>query len=344
MKSRYFACFILFCLLGQIIPTYAADNINSNANTPLTFENAEAWNINVETTLEIPHISSRPAFSRDSQELLYVSGQPLNDAGMVPIYDVSLIVVSLESMKVVKTIKLTQQGDYNILGKSLACSPDGKKVAYGPCGIKGGTNLLFIDLNTSKVIGVACDQNINTGVLMYWPNSTNLDVLSYGAANPNPSYRINLDTLEVSYLPEGLNQADRATFRVQTNKNYSFTRAPLTLNNSSSDLNISSRQQPYTRVLLRNLPTEWGDTLPVIWTPDLRFVLIQSGQLGFDGNIRTSLVKLGLRPTPILDFEIKQLDQTLTTEQRQIIKNAFDTGKRIWLSVYDRKINPLTGC
>jgi hypothetical protein len=337
MKSREFVCFVLLLLLlGKTIPVCGQTFVNTNADASLTFENAEAWNINVETTLELPHVSSQLTFSRDFKNLLYISGQ---DFSGNMIYDISLVVFSLESMKIVKTIKVTQ-GDYSILDRSLACSPDGKKVAYGPFdlrNIRSNTNMFIIDLGNSNVIGVVLDEKINGGARMCWPNSTNLDVLGFRRFS-RPSYRINLDTLEVNDLPTDIDQAERASFRVQTHKNCAF--------DLSASLDVFSRQHPYKRVLLQNAASEISETVPV-WTPDLRYVVIQTRNLGssgnlFDGNTPTSLIKLGLRPTPILDFEIKGLDQTLTPEQRQIIKNTFNEGKRIWLSVYNRKINPLT--
>jgi hypothetical protein len=328
---------MLFLLPAIEIPARAADSADINANTALTFDNAEAWNFIVKDTFDIPNISSQPSFTRDYRELLYVSAQPLSEGGVLENYQVSLIVMSLDSMQVVKTIKLTERGDYGYLGKCIACSPDGKKVVYGPVG--NPTNLFFIDLENSRVIGVSCDPNINrySDVHMYWPTPTRLDVL---ANYNNPSYQINLDTLDVKILPESTAKAESDVFNIQSQKNSVFD--ILAAWNAPLNLNVSSRKYPYKRVLLHNIFPNDGGAVPVIWSPDLRFVVIQKSRECYDGKMPASLVRFGLRPTPMLDFEIRGLDQTLTPEQRQTVKSAFTAGKRIWLSVYDARINPLT--
>ena len=255
---------MLFLLPTIEIPARAADSANIDASTALTFDNAEAWNFMVKDNFKIPDISSRLCFTRDYRELLYVSAQPLNDGGMPEGYQLSLIVWSLDSMQVVKTIIIPKRGDYGYLGKYLACSPDSKKVVYGPVG--SPTNLFFIDLETSRVIGVRCDQRIGGGAQMYWPTPTSLDVL---ADYNNPSYRINLDTLEVNILPDSTVKTESDIYTIQTHKNCVL--------DFSSALNVSEPKYPYKPVLLHDIfQNEYpGGRPPVIWSPDLRFVLIQ---------------------------------------------------------------------
>jgi hypothetical protein len=320
MKYRNYLCFLLFLLLlGWTVSAFATESVDANADASLSFENAEAWNIKIGNVIELPTVNisySRPAFSHDSSRIVYA----VRSDGHA-----SLVVRSVKSFDVLKTIPLEDDvfGWGYIFQMSVAYSPDDKKVVLGPVSV-GDKNLLFIDTDTRKIVGVKAGFNTASGNLIRWPEPNYITVNSYQG--------VNLETLETFTLSEEQN-----VVKLPQQKNFVMDCLPVanfgSVNGDAQfDLRVSSRGHPYMKVLQKGV---WG----VVWSPDLRYILNGFGSAY--GN-SPNLIELGLCSTPALDFDVKGLVQSLTPEQSQIIKNAFNAGKRIWLSVYDRKINPLT--
>ena len=326
MKSHNFACFVFAVIwLGLVIPAHTADSVNPNANDSLTFENAEASNIVIEKTTAFPDLSddvidrADPVFSHDFQRLAYCTAEWGRHVG-------HLIIRSSEDGTIIKDVRLPDGEGH------VAWSPDDKRIVIvwdlAPDDLVVGIqspHLFFVDSDTAKVIEVKIDCAYTIDRVI-WPDQNKLKLMR----RQDPPFEVDLDNLQVSSLPPEVSDVVGKDFQVSKHKN-----CILELD-SNNRLLICDRNRSYSKMLLANMGRF------INYSPDLKYVILKN-EVIHNGlpSVGLKLLKLGMRPTPILDFEIKGLDQTLTPEQRQTIKNGFSAGKRIWLSVYDGKTNPI---
>jgi len=324
--------FALSVMLAGLSPVLAkaaeTNNTNMKASLATSFDDAEAWNMIVKSSHELKNLQCRPIFSRDFRQLIYLDSVQIAKNSVINDFNLCLKVLSMENGSVVKTIKVSNKIPFFHLLLNIALSPDGRKIVCHPvdCLFGPSTNMLFIDLDTSKIIGVKIDNSISLSCMLYWPNSTNIDML-----HVRNQYRINLDTLDFSPLPDNVREAESATFNVQTHKNCIF---------DPNYWSVTSRNHPYTHVLISGILSDRGESLPNIWSPDLRYILMTEYKTENSANTAL-LIKLGLRSTPILDFEINGLAKRVNSEHSQLLRKAFTDKKRIWANIYGAKINAL---
>jgi hypothetical protein len=332
MKSRKFVCFVLLLLLlGQTIPACGQTFVNTNADASLTFENAEAWNIVIKKRIQFPDHSgdikmfySMPTFSHDYQRIIYCvtyGSGPVNSDIFHPLIVLSnsIVIRSVETFEILKTISIGDIGCFP-RGMDVAFSPDEKRAVLGPVCL-GTTNLLFINLNTSKVIGV---EAMTGGQTITWPDDNYIGLGS--------GLGLNLDTLKTfTTSSEQARAIQDLEAHVSKHKN-----CVIELPGGS----VASRNHPYSRVLDPNIRVgSWSR-----WSPDLRYIISSihtGGNANDDKAFSPVLLELGLRPTPTLDFDIKGLNETLTDWNRKYLKESFVGGKKIWAKLYGGKINPL---
>ncbi len=318
-----------------------------SANSP-SFADAEAWQIRVKETWRFPKESSRPAFSHDFRRIAYLVAGPADEepVGLSKPWEVRLVVRWLESRQATRTIRVPVEATF--MPRTIAWSPDDKRIAmasYEGGGGTPGTNMFFIDLTSSKVTGVRFDKGVSQDGLIFWPAPTTL-VVTYRLGSASI---LEIDTLKVL-------QDDRQEDRPKELRNYDYRAMEFgTSNHKNCVLNlrsygfkgldgknlvVDSRHRAHTRVLLQNTVQDDGVSDDwIFWTPDLQYVVFHPPTV-FQPRPAT-LVHLGETGSPILDFRIDTAADSLSPEQLGQLKSAFASGKRVWASVFGKRVNPL---
>ena len=332
MRRLIFLTLSVLSLL-TILSGRAEDTNVSNGLLP-SFENAEAWNIQITKKIDLGNNFlgeiGRPAFSPDFQKLIYCIDDTKNSP---PSFynnnkSASLVIQSVKSGEILKTIKLP---DLFVPNSSVACSPDGSKVVIEEPHLD---KFLFVDLKTSKIISVP--NKAGSASRVVWPNIDNITVIAGGSTlYAKQVHSVNLDSLAVTELPAGKNDFYSNDFPNSKYKDWLFEVA------EGSDyrfhnLLVASRDHKYSKLLLGGVPgfeendagyiSGSGQYSWLAWSPDLRYVLLGGG-----------LFEISIRPTPVLEFEVKGLQNP----QLEQMKIAFNQGKKIEADVFEPKVNPL---
>ena len=313
-----------------------------------SFADAEAWQVQVKETRRFPEtgsrLGSRPSFSHDFRRIAYVyfSGERST---------LLLVVRAVGSWQMVTSITLPMDEIISISpSPTPAWSPDDKKIALlnGYNTRNRGTNVLFIDLDSSRITGVLFQAALPSNARLVWPNAATLRAAGFFLA---PSFMLDLDTLgvrqyspQVDNVPKELTDYAGKDLQISNHKNclvelksYGFEGL------GGQNLVVHSRHHPHTRLLLRNVVQGDGMTDDdwIFWTPDLQYVVFHP-HAPFQEQPAT-LVRLGTTSSPMLDFAIDTAADSVSAEQLGQLKSAFAGGKRVWASVFERRVNPLNG-
>ena len=328
MKTSFLI--LLLLALTSIEAAQAADT-NQLANDKATpsFDDAEAWNIQVEKRIDFETgdrnmFYSFPVFSRDYKRLLYFMAAP--DGFFV-------VICSLEPWDILKRIRVpVVESGTSACGSLVAFSPDEKNVALVL--ERQDAPMYFINLDTSKTTPV----NVNFGkkvaggaTPMLWIDTNFICIFKE---------RLNLDTLQVTDTP-GQPSFGFDQFMVSKHKNCFFEvrNNPLEGGQNGNVLVINSRHSAYGKILEEGVAQVYvNDRGTIICSPDLRYLIQRNGLLE-----APAFLKLGTRTKPTLDFEVSGLDTNMTDEQRGQLKKAMEERKRIWAYIYGPKRNPLNG-
>jgi hypothetical protein len=293
----------------------------ANASIPDSFEAAEAWNIRVEKVQTIVDLIGTPSFSPDYQNIAFTRNR---DAQM------EIAILSINKREIIRRIPLplvTQDQKhitYSPREARVTYSVDAKKMVYGPISLDDGRSrfgLIFVDLQTGKIITVDFPHEISwggpgsIGIVVLWPKADTIYISRIGGFGYE---RVNLDTLQIQQRenpsPEEWKLEQQ---QVTTHKNF-------VLQSGENGLQVAGRKTPYSRVLFSGTARHW--------TPDARYVLSETREEGM------RLLTLGLRPSPVLDFELKGISDQKIAE----MQNYTNAGAQIWASIYGNRVNPLT--
>ncbi len=348
------SCFFALAALALLAFTSIITAALVDGKLPASFDTAEAWNLKVERRIQFPaDISqrsaySRPAFSPDFRQLAYCVRERIDLLTSASKYTVAIR--SVETWEVVKSFILPIQ-DFISGGlvdrfQNVVFSPDGKKLVVAP--VRGfspspDANFLFIDVESAKLTGIRMEELATLPSLgrVSWPNLTNIYIMRGLGTEP---LAIDLDNLRVFKLPAESNDPQGRGLQICRSTLYRIPEEVSTAKHDAAplqrDLFVSSIQSPYSRVLEPKLRIPSADYNSWIsWTPDLRYILFTPGDSFEEAPV---FLKLGLRPTPQLDFEVNPAFlRSLTDNQRQQVKSMLTEGKRMWVTVSGRKINPL---
>lgn len=288
------------------------------------WDEAHAWNLRVAKRFEFPEKKregyKRPAFSRDYRRIYYVDRTTVNSGKD----QCHLVEFSLEEQKVLR--RFSMPCGYAVCA---AVSPDEKKVM-----VSWGGNLCQVDLESEKTTEFTVSESGRVEDIA-WPEQKKLLLSIFPDAGRY--CELDLDTLmrrSSERCPPGF---EYGRFQMSRHQNVAFDIKSLNLRNninSSKELCASSRTDAYTRQFSDD--PHIGDFSWVVWSPDLRYVLYSK----YDSMV---MLRLDVRPTPFLHYEVAGIESRLSESQRQKIKQAFLTGRRIWLNVYEPRINPLNG-
>jgi hypothetical protein len=295
-------------------------------------ESARASNIVVRERLSIDDVgSSTMVFSKDYKSLIYFTSENIRSTDKVQPY---LIVRSVSDLRLIKKIPVP----IGYWGGDIARAPDGDKIVWGPFPDRKGMGLLFVDIASEKVTPISLEGK-SSGTRLFWPDVNGIFVRGIFS---DPCFHIDLDTLNVREVPSGtldsMMAAKDADDRKTSSKEFileTFSQRKL---DDSWNITVADGKENYARELFSS--RERGNTTQVMWTPDSRNVFVRITPPFAYKMASFTVLRLGLRSTPALDFDVNG-SANFSDDKRQQIKRAVAEGKRIWAFVYAPRINPL---
>ncbi|MBI3881984.1 MAG: hypothetical protein HY301_18220 [Verrucomicrobia bacterium] len=320
--------------VASSVPGDVAASVIEVGKEPSSFEDAEAWNLDLGAEIIISTNVVGAIFNHDASKLIYVTSvfvatRPARNSFEPPKgYNTNkLVFYDLEKRAAFQMIILPSPAG------CLASAPDDKRVVcVGGRAIGSGIEMLFADIESSKVIPVPIDAP--QFMTVSWPKS---NVLFLHARESTS--QLNLDTLKVS-------DVSRAEHYAAINGNdgrMSHKNCEIKIemnhwvpNSGRFDFVINSRTKPFSKILKHNVLDPDQDRGFWKWTPNLRYLIRLDG-----GDNRLTLTPLVVRKTPQIEFPILGLESTLTADALSRLQNAFKAQKNTQMAIFGKKTNPL---
>lgn len=335
LRVRWYGVALL--LLGHPYAAKAQDNASA---TPLTWAEAEPWNVTVARAITLTNaVSSEIDFSADEAAIIYVSAE-------ATLTNVShyLTIRKLPKLGLLQQILLPENSaDYLGNTPQLALSPDRHTAIIGPAWryTGEGTNatrqlyFYFVKLDTLKVLQIPYpDSNAEIWNLT-WIDSTHL----YVRSTPDRSWDI--DTLTISALSNSI--PDKAPIVFGKKRGNGFPLSYIHVGKANLIDEVVSNQDQSTLAIStpddrfsKELYTTKGLS-SIEWRKDLQYVTFR-----IIGKHPAALVlELGLCASPQLNFEVTGLNARLSPQERNRLEATFGRKNAIKANVYSAQINPL---